>query len=126
MLTLTAIFVGGGLGSVCRYLISLFVAERSSGAFPWGTLAVNVVGSFLIGLIVAAAARHFEDLPEALRLGAAVGFCGGFTTFSTFSMEAVRLLRDGQTATALLYVGASVVLSLAGFWLADLLIRGLR
>ncbi|WP_294594782.1 fluoride efflux transporter CrcB [uncultured Rikenella sp.] len=100
--------LGGFAGSVARYgtsvaLAALF-AERE-GRFPWATLSVNLVGSFVIGLLL----QHFETGTARHLLGV-VGFCGGFTTFSTFSLESVRLLRAGETHTALLYIGLSLAL----------------
>ncbi|WP_300856960.1 fluoride efflux transporter CrcB, partial [uncultured Rikenella sp.] len=103
--------LGGFAGSVMRYgtglVIAALFAERA-GRFPWATLSVNVVGSFVIGLLL----QHLESGSSRHLLGV-VGFCGGFTTFSTFSLESVRLLRAGDTRTALLYIGLSLALCLA-------------
>ena len=102
--------LGGFAGSVLRYgtsvALSALCAERV-GRFPWATLSVNVVGSFVIGLLL----QHFETGTARHLLGV-VGFCGGFTTFSTFSLESVRLLRSGESHTALLYIGLSLGLCL--------------
>ena len=94
------VFVGGGTGALLRYLVSLLVDK------PIGTLAINVAGSFLIGLLVAIPAGN-------LRLLLAVGLLGGFTTFSAFSLDALRLWQRGEPMLALVYVLASVLLSLA-------------
>lgn len=96
---------GGAAGSVLRHLVGV-ATQGVSGAFPWGTLGVNVAGSFLLGALLGA-------LPpgHAGRLLFGTGFCGGFTTFSTFSTEAVALAGRGATARAGAYAAASVALS---------------
>ena len=91
-----------------RYLIGRWL---SSAAFPWGTFAVNIIGCFLIGLFGSWIARH--SLSPDLRLLLVVGLCGGFTTFSTFSYEALALLRNGHTGTFFMYILLSVCLGLA-------------
>ncbi len=104
------IAAGGALGAVARYGLSGWLQERA-GFFPWGTLAVNVLGSFLLGLTF----RYLEAtaLPAEWRQGATIGFLGAFTTFSTFSYEAVALVQDGDWGRAGAYVGGSVLLGLA-------------
>jgi CrcB protein len=105
-----AVAVGGAIGSVARYLVGLWLLP-ASGALPVGTLLVNVVGSFLIGLF----ARWFvaPDADHVLRLALTVGFCGGFTTFSTFTAETLTLLQQGRAARAMLYVALSLACGLA-------------
>lgn len=105
-----AIALGGALGSVARYGVGLAVRGWAPG-WPWGTLAVNLLGSFLIGALVAA----FEARPvsDVIRLGLVTGVLGGFTTFSAFSLETLQMWRAGETVPALLYAGGSVVLGLA-------------
>jgi CrcB protein len=100
---------GGALGSVLRYATYVLMAGLSG--FPWGTLAVNFIGSFLIGWFAATGPS-----PNT-RLLVMTGICGGFTTFSAFSLDTVSLMRDGQPAKALLYVAASVIGCLAATWL---------
>jgi len=97
----------GGLGCVTRYLASGWVYALAGRALPYGTLAVNVVGSLLLGLLVEGSLRSTLLSPE-LRIGLTVGFMGGFTTFSTFSYETVRLLEEGSFFAA----GANVLLNL--------------
>lgn len=109
--------LGGFVGSVLRYgaglgIAALTVARGTTGRFPVATLAVNVVGSFLIGMLL----RYVEQGSTQHLLGV-VGFCGGFTTFSTFSLESVRLLRAGHTSTALLYIAISLVLCMGATFL---------
>jgi fluoride exporter len=113
---LFAIALGGAAGTLARFGVGAY-AQRFSGTFPFSTLAINVLGSFLLGLFM----RYFLGTAAApeLRVGLTIGFCGGFTTFSTFSYETVRLLEQGSYGRAAAYVVFSVVLSmlatLAGF-----------
>lgn len=115
---------GGFAGSVSRYLASSSVQKLFLLSFPFGTLFVNVVGSLIIGFLFGLGERGNILSPEA-RLFFATGFCGGFTTFSTFSLESLSLLRDGQWLFFLLYAVGSVLLGLLfvfmGFWLSRLL-----
>jgi CrcB protein len=107
------VFLGGGLGSLARYGVSLATAQTGLAGFPYATLAVNVVGGFAMGLLVGVlAARAGPMAAPELRLFLATGFLGGFTTFSAFSLEAVELWQRGQGGLAALYVGLSVVLAL--------------
>ena len=106
-----AVAAGGALGSACRYLVGANIQGRSAPGFPVATLAINVAGSFLLGLILQGALEGTTMSP-GMRLFLATGFCGGFTTFSTFSHETLRLVEDGEYVPAAGYVAASVVLSL--------------
>ena len=121
MLNCLAVGAGGFLGAVLRYLCSLLPLGRDGG-FPVGTLLVNVLGAFAIGLIAEAAARRGVQNSGAV-LFLKVGVCGGFTTFSTFSLETITLLSQGKTTAGMLYICASVALCLlgvlAGQWLAQ-------
>ncbi|ATU91807.1 fluoride efflux transporter CrcB [Phyllobacterium zundukense] len=114
---------GGAIGSVARYLVGVLMARAFGTAFPYGTLTVNVVGGFLMGLFIELLARRFDGSPE-LRLFVAVGIMGGFTTFSSFSLDVAVLWDRGELATVMLYVFASVILSIGalffGLWLARL------
>jgi len=108
--------IGGALGSVLRYLISILVT-RGVGHPSWvGTLLVNVVGSFLIAIFVALESRQLANHGYFRHL-MVVGFCGGFTTFSTFTHEAYQLYMSGDTRLALLYTISSLLLSLGGLML---------
>lgn len=102
-----AIALGGALGSVLRFAMNEAVSARFGRAFPWGTLSINVIGSFLIGLLAVILVERLEVSP-AVRLGLMVGVLGGFTTFSSFSLEVVQLMQNGAFLRALLYVVASV------------------
>jgi CrcB protein len=101
-----AVALGGALGALARYGVANAIGARS---FPWATLVINVAGSFVLGLVLAGAAGRW---PAAVSFFVTVGFLGAFTTFSTFSFEAVQLVRDGRAAAAGAYVAASVVLGL--------------
>ena len=109
--------IAGAIGAVVRYQVGLAAGDRD---FPWATLGINLVGSFLLGLLLKAAADR--GWPDTTTLPLGVGFLGAFTTFSTFSVETQTMLRDGRAGTAAIYVGASVlggILAAAvGFWTA--------
>ncbi len=116
-----AVAAGAALGGVSRYYLSLALAQRLGDAFPWGTIVINVTGSLLLGFLM----RYAFASPAAnaeLRLLLTTGFCGGYTTFSTFSYETMLMLEDGQYSRAATYALASVVVSLlavgGGFALA--------
>lgn len=93
---LVAVF--GAIGAPCRYLVDRFVQQRTRGVFPWGTFVINVAGAFVLGLLVALEAR--QHLAPDVELALGVGFCGAFTTWSTYNFETVRLLEDGALAAA--------------------------
>lgn len=111
-----AVFVGSGLGGVCRYVAGRAVQSclPAGTVFPWGTFAVNIVGCFLIGLLYGLFDRYAPSgfLSQHLRLLLTVGFCGGFTTFSTFINENYILFQSSDILLLLAYVAASVI---AGF-----------
>lgn len=101
--------LGGGFGSVARYLISFYIQKNSDGTFPWATLIVNILGSFIIGILYGLSERgHF--MSSEIRLLLAVGVCGGFTTFSTFTNENFILIRGGEFLHMALYTGFSIAL----------------
>lgn len=113
-LALVAVALGGALGSVVRYLVGLWLSPAA--IVPLGTLLVNVIGAGLIGVI----AKQFAGTePSSLwRLALATGFCGGFTTFSAFSIETLQLLQQGRALRAVLYVLLTVCLGFAATWAA--------
>jgi CrcB protein len=108
---LLAVCLGGALGSGARYLVSLGALRFLGAGFPWGTLTVNVVGSFLLGVLAHLAAQELPASP-AMRLLITTGFCGGFTTYSTFNNETLKLLEDGRMGLAAGYLIGTAVLCL--------------
>jgi CrcB protein len=117
MVKLLLIGTGGFLGSILRYLLSGAIQSASQSiAFPYGTLAVNVIGCFFIGFLSELAESRSLLSPE-MRAFLIVGILGGFTTFSAFGNETMNLLRDGERALALMNVSAQVLLGLGGVWL---------
>lgn len=108
--------LGSALGGVARYLLGGWIQERSGSLFPIQTLAINVSGSLLLGFIQRYALDSTALSPE-IRTLLTIGFCGGYTTFSTFSLETVRLMEDGDWRRAAAYIGLSVVLSIGGVML---------
>jgi fluoride exporter len=114
--------LGGFIGSVGRYWIGGWVQGVSGSTFPFGTLAINVGGSFLIGLIVTAAVERGMLHPD-VRLALAVGVCGGFTTMSTFSFETVTLLQRGLVGLALGNVLLTLAICMAAVWAGMVLAR---
>lgn len=108
------VMIGSALGGVGRYGCAVLAERHLGEAFPWGTLGVNVVGSFIIGLadvvLGSSAARHFVM----------AGLCGGYTTFSAFSLQTLNLLHAGRAARAAAYVAASVMTCLMSVWLGHL------
>lgn len=103
--------MGGALGSVCRYLVS----RMMESSFPWGTFTVNILGSLLIGLLVGLVSKG--TISPDMKLLLVTGFCGGFTTFSTFANESLGMLKAGDTLLTALYVGVSVIIGLLAVWL---------
>jgi CrcB protein len=111
------VFAGGGAGSVLRYLLGLaqtsLLVSCTGTTFPWATLACNIGASLLLGWLANA---HVTGLPSGFWLLLAVGLCGGWSTFSSFSMDAVMLLKNGRAGVAIAYITASFLLSLGAFW----------
>jgi fluoride exporter len=116
------IFLGGGVGALARWGVGLVVLRWLGAGWPWGTLCVNVVGGFAMGLVTATALR--QGWPDEARVFATVGVLGGFTTFSAFSLETARLIEAGRTGEAALYALVSVVASVAALFAGLALGRG--
>jgi fluoride exporter len=126
MKALALVFVGAGLGGVARHLVNLASAQAFGPTFPFGTVIVNVVGSFAMGLLaVLFAGRIGAGWAQDARMFLLTGVLGGFTTFSAFSLDAVSLLDDGQTGAAVIYVVASVGLSILALLAGAFLMRSL-
>lgn len=111
MLKFVLVFIGGGLGSLFRFGFSLFFSRYSSTGFPLATFSVNVIGCFLIGFIYALSERHLS-LSKNWWFFLITGFCGGFTTFSAFAYENIKLLQSGNTTIFIFYTVSSFVLTL--------------
>ena len=121
------IFIGGGLGSLTRWWFSGFIAGAVGQTFPWGTLLVNVTGSFIIGLFATVTGPEGRWLaPASFRQFFMLGVCGGYTTFSSFSLQTLNLAEEGEW----LYAGANVVFSvvscLVAVWLGHLFAAGIN
>ncbi len=120
--TLLQVALGGAIGASARYLTSVGAMRLMGPGFPWGTLAVNVIGSFLMGVLVVLLAQKggMKAAPFLM-----TGILGGFTTFSAFSLDALTIYERGQTGLALTYIVASVVLSLLAILAGVLIMRAL-
>jgi CrcB protein len=106
-----ALVIGGAIGAPARLLVDELVQHRAAGVFPWGTFVINVTGSFVFGVVIGLVLYHgLGDVPRAL-IG--TGFCGAYTTFSTFSYETVRLVEEGSLGAAVGNVAGSVAAGLA-------------
>lgn len=120
MQTVIAIALGGAIGALSRHYVSVAVMRTAGSDFPFGTFAVNIIGSFIMGLLIILLAHKFEAMPT-LRALLTVGFLGSFTTFSTYSLETVLLVERGNLQGAALYAGGSLVAGvlalIAGMWL---------
>ena len=116
--------IGSLVGGICRYYSQQVITRYFPSPMPYGTLSVNVIGCFLIGVIYGVSDRGNMLSPE-WRLFLATGFCGGFTTFSTFSYESMNLMQDGEFLTVAFYIVLSVVLGFAATYLGLLLVKSL-
>ena len=111
-----SVAVGGALGCLSRYYLAQFIQQRAGADFPAGTLLINITGSFLLGFLMRYALQSGAISAET-RAMLTTGFCGGYTTFSTFSYETALMIDDGEYARAVLYVGSSVGVALVGTFL---------
>ncbi|PMR74049.1 fluoride efflux transporter CrcB [Billgrantia endophytica] len=117
------VFIGAGFGGMARHAANMAALRIfGSNGFPFGTLAINVFGSMLLGIVIEYVALRYGASPQ-VRLFLATGVLGGFTTFSAFSLETVQLVERGQAGVALVYVVSSVILSVGALFLAMLLFR---
>ncbi len=119
MIKTVLVFIGGGIGSVFRYLMAGWVYSLLGSSFPYGTLFVNITGSFIIGFFLTLAEDKFLIAPD-IRAFVAIGIVGGFTTFSTFSYETFKLLRSGSFFIGALNMMVSITLALIVVWVGSI------
>lgn len=110
--------IGGAAGSMLRFFTGMLVARFHTGNFPLGTFLINVIGCFIMGLVMA---RIMATPNDTLKFLLATGFCGGYTTFSAFSYENLELLNSGHTAIAVVYISASIVAGVVAVWAGSLI-----
>jgi CrcB protein len=123
-MNLLIVFLGGGFGAVCRYLFGIGVVRLTSPTHaPLGTFLINVIGSFLMGLLIGALARVQGGVDDRWRLALGVGVLGGFTTFSSFSLEAVMMIERKAYPLAAAYIVGSVALGVLGLMLGLTIMR---
>jgi CrcB protein len=116
--------LGGALGSMGRYGFSVLVGRFWMNPFPLGTLLINILGSFAMGILIGLLAKFTPEWSPTARLFVAIGVLGGFTTFSSFSLDAIALFERGQMGAALTYALLSVVVSVAALYFGLLITRG--
>lgn len=121
---IAAVAAGGAIGAVARYVVMAGVTHYLGPGFPWGTLVVNILGSFAMGVLIELSALVWSPGPE-IRALIAIGLLGAFTTFSTFSLDVVSLLQRGALVPAGLYVAGSVLLCVAGLYAGLAVVRAL-
>lgn len=119
MLKFLTIAVGGAAGAIARYVLGNYIGSRLGFRFPYGTLVINVTGSFVVGFCMALFARTTAS--PYWRYLVPIGFIGAYTTFSTFEYETLRAIQDGQLGSGLLNVAVSVVSGFAAVWLGDVM-----
>jgi CrcB protein len=122
MSNILLVMIGGAIGSAARYLLGRAAFHVYGSGWPWGTFVANILGGFLMGLLAGWLAMRATG-GEPFRLFAAVGVLGGFTTFSSFSLESMLMIERGELGSALLYVASSVVLAIAALALGLTVIR---
>jgi fluoride exporter len=126
MQAILIVFLGAGAGGALRHLINVYGPALWGREFPWSTALINVSGSLAMGLLIGyLALRSDGSWPQSFRLFLATGVLGGYTTFSTFSLDALVMIERGQMGAAAAYVGGSVALGLLGLWTGLLIMRSL-
>jgi CrcB protein len=122
MRTLLLIGLGGGIGSILRYLTSVVIQKYYATVFPLATLVVNILGCLLIGIIMGLLEKNQVN-DSAIKWLLVTGFCGGFTTFSAFGYENIRLLQNGNVFLPFVYISTSIILGLGSVWLGFILVK---
>lgn len=122
--TIGIVALGGALGAVARYGVNVGTVHFVGSGFPWATLVVNVIGSFLMGLMIAKFSQ-MNEVSQEIRMFCMTGFLGAFTTFSTFSLDFVTMWERGEMVQALVYMLSSVVVSILALFLALWIMRGI-
>ena len=123
---LTAILVGGGVGSVLRYAVTVVLTQRFGPGFPWATFAINIAGSLIIGIVFELSQTRAFGVTPIVRIFLMTGVLGGFTTFSTFSLDLVTLAAERATLLALVYGAGSVVAGFVAAYAGIVAIRALQ
>lgn len=113
---------GGAIGSIARFLSQQMIARYYPSSFPWGTLIVNIVGCFIIGIVYAFGEKGNLLSPD-MRLLLATGFCGGFTTFSTFAYENISMMREGELLYTFMYIAASIIVGFLAAYIGVLIVK---
>ncbi|HXY61994.1 MAG TPA: fluoride efflux transporter CrcB [Nitrospirota bacterium] len=122
MLNYIVVFAGGGVGSVVRFMLAIWIGQRWGKSFPLGTFVINITGSFLIGFLMTLMAERFLENPE-WRLLLVVGGLGGYTTFSTFQYETGKLVMDGELGYAALNIVLSVAVGFVALKLGEMIAK---
>lgn len=120
--TFLIVFLGGGIGSAFRYLTSVITEKYVQSSFPWATFLVNVFGCLLIGILIGFFTKQQIENSN-LKLLFITGFCGGFTTFSAFALENIKLFQSGNSFLALLYIALSVLLGVLAVWTGMIIMK---
>jgi CrcB protein len=118
-----AVGIGGGIGAILRYVVGAAFLQRFGPGFPWGTFFINVTGSFFIGVVAQLALSRAFGITPTVRLFAATGVLGGYTTFSTFSLDTLTLVEDGAAPIALAYAAGSVVAGFVAAYVGQIVAR---
>lgn len=122
LLKIVSVGAGSFLGGVGRYLLSKYVKNVASVSFPWGTFAVNILGCLIIGIVYGLLVRNCQ-ISEPLKLFITVGFCGGFTTFSTFANENYQLMEGAMTLTSAVYIVATLICGIGAVALGNMIAK---
>jgi CrcB protein len=120
--TIILVGLGGAIGSILRYLSGWFASKYFQGSFPISTLIINILGSLLIGVFIGILAKFYPE-NHPLKFLLIIGFCGGFTTFSSFAVENYNLLQNGNQFTAYIYIIASVILTITAVGIGNYLTK---